>query len=552
MMLRWLTFFLFAASLCAQVTELRSTFEVRYVANGAIYVSGGREEGLQEGFRLIGKRLKPGEPGLSAQIIAQLVVTAVTAHSAVCSIESSTGELQTGDIAEISSADLEALQVIQQSKTTRRYAQVVSFTAADPLEQEQRDYVPRPPLEEVNRARGRISYEYNWIRDHLTGMATDQHGVVLRADVTRIGGTYWNFTGYWRGRMNSRYGSTAQLQTVRDLLNRTYHIGLYYNNPQSKYVLGAGRLFVPWATSLSTIDGAYLGLRLGRKLTVGAFGGSTPDPTAWDYKPGRQIGGVFVNGEAGSFDRVRFTETVGVALTRLHWKAEREFLYSENTLTWKHYIAVFHNLELDRLTAGRLGNTESGAVLSRSFLTVRVQPVSWMAVDVGHNYFRTIPTFDTLLLGTGLLDKYLFAGLSAGLRFELPRRISIYGSLGENKRSDDVRAALNQMYGIAFRDILGTGVRADIRRSVFRGAFGNGWYQSLTLSRDLGERLRFEVQGGEQEFRSPLSNDNRGFWMNATVDWFLGSHYVVGWGLNLFRGKLQSYEQIYYSLGYRF
>ena len=157
----WFALLAFASVATAQTTEMRTRFEVRYVASGAVYLSGGREEGLQEGFRLRVKRLKPGEPELSAQTITQLVVTAVAAHSAVCSIETPDAELQTGDIAEVMGDNLELLQTLQQSKSARHYAQVVTFTEGDPLEQEQRDYVPRPPLPEVNRARGLVSYEFN-------------------------------------------------------------------------------------------------------------------------------------------------------------------------------------------------------------------------------------------------------------------------------------------------------------------------------------------------------------------------------------------------------
>src|SRR5689334_15973277 len=139
---------------------MRTRFEVRYIASGAVYLSGGREEGLQEGFRLRVKRLTPGEPELSAQTITQVVVTAVAAHSAVCSIDTPGAELQTGDIAEVLGDGLEILKTLQESKTARRYAQVVTFTEGDPLEQEQRDYLPRPPLPEVNRARGLVSYEF--------------------------------------------------------------------------------------------------------------------------------------------------------------------------------------------------------------------------------------------------------------------------------------------------------------------------------------------------------------------------------------------------------
>jgi hypothetical protein len=535
----------------ASATELRSNFEVRYVAPAAVYIDGGREEGLQEGFHLTVKRLKPGEPLLSATTVASLVVTAVSAHSAVCDIVSSTIDPEVGDMAQISQQDLESLQVIQQSKTARRYAQVVSFTEGDPLDQELRDYVPHPPSPEVNRLRGRISYEFNSIQDHEAGLSTLQHGIALRMDANRLGGSFWNFTGYWRGRVNTS-SSPVQTVTIQDLVNRTYHIGLFYNNPESRYSIGVGRLYIPWATSLDTIDGGYFARRFGRRARLGAFAGSTPDPTAWNYKPNRQTAGVFANTEIGNFEKIRITATAGVAITRLGWKAERQYAFTETSFSYKQRLSFYHNLEADQLVRGRLGNTDSGAAISRSFATARFQPVSWLTLDLNHNYFRTIPTFDLVLVGTGLLDKFLFTGLSGGLRLDLPAGVSVYGNLGQNKRNDDVRKSLNQTYGIGFRNIFDLGIRADIRRSVFNGAYGTGWYQALQLSRDIGERLRVEISGGQQEFRSVFTDDNRGFFMNSNIDWFLSRHYGLGGGINLYRGKIQNYDQTFFSISYRF
>lgn len=553
MRMHWLWLFAALATTASaqQATEIRTSFEIRYSTTGGVYLNGGREEGLQEGFHLTVKRLKSGAPVLSSVSIAQLVVTAVTAHSAVCDIVSSTAELQVGDTAQISAEDLEAMQVVQQSKTARRYAQVVSFTNGDPLDQEQRDYIPKPPSPEVNRFRGRIGFEFNSIRDRSAGFDSMQYGMQVRMDATRLGGTFWNFTGYWRGRFTNTSGG-SQIVTLNDLLNRTYTIGFTYTNPQSPNVVGVGRLYLPWASSLGTIDGAYFGRRFGRHLTVGAFGGSTPDPTVWNYKPNRQMAGSFANVEIGSFESLRYYGTAGLALTRLSWKAERQFAFTENVFSWKQYISLYHNLEADQLIPGRLGNTESGAVVSRSFFTARFQPWKWISVDFNHNYFRTVPTFDLVLVGTGILDRFLFSGLSAGLRLDLPEHISVYGSLGQSKRNDDPRGSLNQMYGLAARNLLGTGIRADIRHSVFHGAFGNGWYQSVALSRDLSDRLRFEIMGGQQEFDSPLTGRDRGFFMNSNVDWFLNRHYFLGGGVNLFRGKIQNYDQTFFFLGYRF
>ena len=540
-----------AALLDAQTSELRSRFEIRYVADGSVYVSGGRDEGLQEGMHLTVRRIAAGQALLGSEVIAELTVTAVTAHSALCTTGSPKMELQVGDTAQVSNTDLEAMQVIHQSETARRHAQVVSFTQGDPLDQELRDYVPKPPSPEVNKFRGRISYEFNSLRNDGTPTVF-QHGAAVRVDGNRLGGSFWNLTGYWRGRLNTRQTTAQQPNTIRDLLNRTYHIGLYYANPQSKNVIGVGRLYVPWASSLSTIDGGYFGRKLSPRITAGAFGGSTPDPTAWDYKPNRQIGGVFLNFEVGSFEQVHWTGTTGLALSRVSWKAEREYAFTESNFSFNNRFSVYHNLQADHLTPGRLGNTESGAALSRSFLTVRYQPVEWLSFDFNHNYFRTIPTFDLLLLGTGALDKFLFDGLSAGARLEIQRKYSLYANIGQSKRNDDARGSLNQMYGFSVRNFLSSGVRADVRHTAFKGAFGSGWYQSVSGSREVGSHLRFELMAGQQEFRSDVSSSVRGFFVNSNIDYFITRHYVLGGGVNLFRGQQQNYDQTFLAIGYRF
>ncbi len=137
---------------------------------------------------------------------------------------------------------------------------------------------------------------------------------MVQADMTRLGGTHWNFSGYWRGNLNSQSTGTAGAVTpvtINDLMNRTYHLGLYYQNPDSAITMGIGRLYLPWASSLSTIDGAYIGRRLTQTITVGTFGGSTPDPTSWSYSPNQNIAGTFINYARGDYDHERINSTLG-------------------------------------------------------------------------------------------------------------------------------------------------------------------------------------------------------------------------------------------------
>src|SRR5579871_701923 len=337
-----------ASALGAQAPSARTTYHVKQIAAGAVYLDGGSDDGLKEGMHLKVSRVAAGEAEMSKQEIGDITIVAVATISAVCEIKEGAKPIELGDRADLSYEDTQAIELVRSSKTMRHVAQVVSFTEGDPLDEELREYVPHNPSPEVNKIRGRISFEQSAILDHTSGMRTMQQGLVLRMDMTRIGGSYWNFTGYWRGRLSQQTGVLPQ-QTLNDLLNRTYQIGFYYNNPNSRYVAGFGRFLLPWAPSLSTIDGGYFGRRLGKEFTTGVFAGSTPNPTAWNYDPNRQMAGSFVAFEHGSYETVRYTSTAGAAVTRSHWHPERQFLFFENTLLVGTRISIYHDLEVDRL-----------------------------------------------------------------------------------------------------------------------------------------------------------------------------------------------------------
>ncbi|MBI3664423.1 MAG: hypothetical protein HY234_15415 [Acidobacteria bacterium] len=545
-----------ATTLAAQQPEVRTTFRVKYIADGALYIDGGRNAGLIEGNKLEIKRkdttaLPSGTSTVKApRIIARLVVLSVAESSAVCEVTSANDEVQAGDLASLLPEDARALVERQAATGNRKYLQVITFSEGDPLDEEVRDAIPRPPLAEINRPRGRLGFEYGGLAGHGSGGArSTQLGVVLRADVTRIGASYWNFSGYWRGRVNSRRGT--QQETLNDLINRTYHLGFTYSKPTSPWVAGFGRLYVPWASSLSTIDGGYVGRKLGNGPIVGLFAGSTPDPTTWNYNPDRRIAGAFVSFEGGSWDALRYTSTFGLGISSIRWRIERPFAFFEHGFFYKRVISVYHTLEADRprAPAGMTGNT---AGVSRSFLTFRVQPHQRVSFDLSHNYFRDIPTFDSRLVSTGLVDKLLFQGFSGGVRVELPRRISVYTNVGRSTKSGDARSSWNQMYGLTFGEVPWVHLRADLRYSKFDSAFGRGSYRALSLSREFGENIRIEVQGGQQTFVSPLTAQSQSHYVTTTFDWSLGTHYFLGSGFTLQRGAAQSYDLWFLNFGYRF
>jgi hypothetical protein len=550
---------------------MRTEFQVKYVDQDIAYLDGGRSSGLTEGMKLIVKDKKPtavtsGSANLDG-VVAELVVVGVAETSAITEIHTPKRDVVSGDLAYLSSQDLQALVQQHALGATRKYPAVITFSeGGDALDEEARAFVPRPSLPSVNRASARIGLDYSGTKSNDASQASSSSiGGVIRADITRIGGTYWNFRGYWRGRLSST--SATSQQTLQDLINRTYHLALTYENPSSRWVLGVGRLYLPWATSLDTLDGGYFAARVRHGVTTGIFGGSTPDPTSWNYSPNRHMGGAFLNAEAGSFEAVRYSSTAGfgksfetvqyststsTGTTTASYQDNRPFAFFENSISYKRTFSIFHALQADQPSANPAA-ASPGAGISRSFLTMRVQPFSRIEFSANHTYFRDIPTFDPQLVGTGLLDKYLFQGFSGGVRVEVVKNvIALYSDLGRSSRTGDAKTSLNQMYGITFLKIPKVGLRADAHYSRFTSSFGSGIYRSFSLSRNWAEGFRVELLGGDQSFTSSLAGNQSAKFLTTNLDTSLGSLFFLQGGFTVYRGQLQNYNQWNLTLGYRF
>ena len=535
--------------------SLRTVFKVKYVAEGVAYLEGGRAQGLKEGMKLevedTGLPAKQGDSANSTdpRVVAELEVTAVAETSAVTDIHTPKRPVKVGDLAYLSSSDAEALVQQRALSATRQYPAVISFTEGDTLDEEVRQEVPRPLLPSVNRARGRFGFDDIETISHGTSSVTSSDvGVVFRGDITRVGGTYWNLSGYWRGRLTKE--SVASQQTLQNLINRTYHLNMTYDNPNSSLVAGFGRLYLPWAPSLDTIDGGYFGKKLSPSATIGLFGGSTPDPSSWDYSPDRVISGAFVNFEGGQYDALHYSSTAGAGISMVNWAIDRPFVFFEDSISYKRNIAIYESAQLDS-PKGNSVTPAPGAGLGRNFFTFRVDPHPRLELDFNYNYFRDVPTFDPNLVGTGLLDKYLFQGFSAGGRVEVWDQVWLSTNLGRSSGTGDTKSSLNEMFGITFGRLPWVRLRADAHYARFDSSFGNGSYKAISLSKQMSDRLRLEVLVGQQNFASPLTSDTRGRFVTGTIETTIGPHYYLQSNFTTNRGDL-SYDQVMFSIGYRF
>jgi hypothetical protein len=553
----------FSSGLFAQTTapsEKPSVFRVKYLADASVYVDAGRNAGLQEGMKLSviepppDNAITDGVRFRGYAHVAELNVVSVADSSSICDVVSSAGDLKIGQFAILGPTSAEDRHLAENARDTDNYPIVVAFTSGDPADEElHATKVENITESPVGVMRARVGLSYGGTRE--SGLNSTQVGMMIDADMTHIGGTYWNFNGYWRGNLNTSSSSisSGSSATLTDLINRTYHLGFTYQNPYSPNTYGIGRLFLPWAPSLSTIDGAYMGHRIGRITTVGAFAGSTPDPSSWSYNPNQQIAGTFVSTENGDFDHVHYISTAGIAVNTINWRVSRQFAFFENNMNWKRYISFYNSMQLDTArTSPYTGGGSNPTGLTQTYNSLHFQPIKLVTFGVNYNYFRNLPTFDPLLIGTGLVDKYLFQGFSGDVRLDLPKHISLYADLGKSKANTDTKNSLNQAYGITFANIGHTGLFLDMHYSQFDSSFGSGQYESVSLSKSLTDTLRVQLLGGNQKFNSPFSSNTSSKFVNGIVDWTISRRYFVEGLIGWYDGTTLNYTQWSTVFGYRF
>ena len=188
-------------------------------------------------------------------------------------------------------------------------------------------------------------------------------------------------------------------------------------------------------------------------------------------------------------------------MTSINWRMARQFAFFENNLNWKRYFSFYNSLQADEARTSPLPNGGSNPTgISQTYNSVHFQPIKLITFGVNYNYFRTLPTFDSRLIGTGALDQYLFQGLSGDLRLDLPKHISLYTAVGRSKASTDTKNSLNEAVGLTFGNIMRTGVFLDLHYSQFNSSFGSGKYESISLSKNLSNTLHLQLMGGNQKF----------------------------------------------------
>ena len=371
----------------AQDAKVQTTFKVKFVAEGAVYLEGGRDAGLSEGQRLTISRGQSDESASGDKGTAEVRVLSVASASAVAEILSSDLEIHPGDTATLSGEDAQKLALLHASKEARKYPQVITFTEGDPMDEEVREYLPPSA----------IAGSQSDTRPHRGGIQFDQGTCLfggrakLVSDRVRVPGRH---EPYRRELLGPERILPRPVQFADEHGPGDHQRPSQSNLPpglelqQSRFALGCRlRALLP---SMGEQPGHHR-----RRLR----GAPSREVHLWHVRRFRTRS-YFVELCAQSPDRRRIFQPRGrqLRILPLHhhgwsrpsrgWTGTR----TGSTCSWrtaffyKRYLSIYHILQSDLLLgstpqspapAPPIADTSSpqtGPVLSRDFLTVRIQP----------------------------------------------------------------------------------------------------------------------------------------------------------------------------------
>ena len=189
----------------------QNIFHVKYVSEGAVYLDAGRNAGLEEGMLLHLVHADPNGGTTEAVRFQGRNPLPMCASfpwpilPRAAEIIKSREDLTVGDIAYLDIESVHPREDKVNAAESENYPVVVTFSYGDPLDEEIRATTVSEkvgaPIE--NQMRGRIGLDLGNLSEP-GGVSSRQVGLLMEADMSRIGGTHWNFTGYWRGDLNTQ------------------------------------------------------------------------------------------------------------------------------------------------------------------------------------------------------------------------------------------------------------------------------------------------------------------------------------------------------------
>ncbi len=507
------------AAASAGATAL-STARVTYLAGPSVYVEAGRAEGLAAGDSLDVVR--------GGAAIARLRVSFISTHRAACDTLTVSSMPRVGDLVRF------VPHAVAIAAAPDAAADTGAALASGPMR-------PRAPAS----LRGRVAV--HWLGVQSDAIRLAQPAFDLWLEGRDVGGSRTDLAADVRARRTSRAVTGAGTQT--DGNARAYRLAFSTHDADGRRRLTLGRQSSPLLSSVSLFDGALIEAT-GRRLSLGVFGGTEPDPVS--LAPGHDVieSGGFLQLRQAAQSARRWTVASGGVLSTSHGQVNRQFAFAQGFYR-DRALSASAAQELDVNTGWKRATGEPLFSATSSFVTARVDARSWISLQAGYDNRRNVRLYrDRVTPETELDDRYR-QGAWGGFSVDPTRAVrvgaEIRTSSGGGARTDAWSAS-----GELWR-VLPLQGRLRGRYSQSRGDVADTRLATASLGFDVASFAHLEAGGGMRATTNvPTGATDDARWQDLDLDLTLGRRLFLTGSMERTIGDLDTSLQEDVRLSFRF
>lgn len=476
--------FLSAGSLSSSPLKKR-VGEIKYVSQQSFYINLGTAQGLSAGDTLMVKR--------NNRAIAKLVVANISRLSASCKWLSGSKNIKQGDRVElfVRVATPEPEEVIQKSQPSRWDRNGASTT------QKKSSTSSRRRRSSINRVKGRMSLQSLWLADRSgSGLGYSQLGLRSKLRVQRVLGTPFELRLRWRSRAYNRNRTASSLSAANEWTHNVYEVGLVYENRESPFEFGFGRILAREIRGLGYIDGGTFSMRVRGPWRLGVAGGTQPNQQNSGFQTSIQKFGLFLNFEKGDYQTKRVSSTVAFSGAYHGGETSREFLYFQNNFTAGSTFSLYQTVEMDINRGWKTNHGEDTIRLTNFFLSGRYSPKNFVSFNLSYDARKPIRIYETRSIPDSLFDETTRKGMHAGVNLRLPYRMRLSGNFGVRFRSGQRDNVISASSALSVRQIFNTWASVNARFSYFSTMFSKGYRPNVSVRLPLTRGLSVTLSGG--------------------------------------------------------
>ncbi|MGA1198660.1 MAG: hypothetical protein ACO36I_19400, partial [Candidatus Latescibacterota bacterium] len=349
--------------------------------------------------------------------------------------------------------------------------------------------------------RGRVSLRYNFLNDQSeANRDAHQPAMLMDWEASQIAGTGLRVNFRVRARRQSAAGSSRAVL-------RLYDLGLHYESPDNRFIVGVGRLSPTIVSGVGEFDGGLVNLNAGHQVRVGFFGGYQPDYQTSKFNSQTRKAGAFVNWEHLGMGYLRQNTTLAFVGEYEKGQNSREFFYLQNSIWLGRSVSLLQQIAVD-LNRNNVSAPRKKIQFRNGYSSLRISPTSYFSVRVGYDARNQFASH----LYDSIEDSLVSVAFRQGFQGDVsirPFRSALLYARGNIRLKAGEESSRAWTVGGSVSNFLYSGLRLRSRYTHIQGAFGLSRDISFGGARYIGRWVYLDGEWGTYQSVMPTIVETR-------------------------------------------